>query len=530
MKASVPKVSADNLQPSNLRQQIPPYDTVYYFNQLIDHNQPSLGTFRQRYWHTWEFYRPGGPIILNTPGEVNAAGYEGYLTNRTVNGLIAQQEGAAVVVLEHRFYGYSNPYPDLSSNSFRVHTIDQAIHDFVYFAENVVLPMPGGDAVTPATNPWILTGGSYPGALAGWTMLRKPGVFFAGYSSSGVVHAIENYWRYFSPILTHMPSACAADVQAAITLIDKTLLSKNNTAIANLKDSFGLGELAHSGDFAGALRNNLWDWQRLQPSSGSNTQFSEFCDSVRWGAVPNAPADGVRALAAWAAYFKDVYLLNLCGGIDAESCLGTYDPTQPYWTDTSTDNAWRSWFWIVCNELGFYQSAAPQNMATLVSRLLKPVYDERQCILMFPDAFKTPPKPRISSTNNRYQGWKIKVNRLFSTNGARDPWKDATLSAEGVKVQSTPSQPIILNNGFHCSDMQTVHGALDSSIAAVHRQALTSMHEWLSAYVPPEAAYRRQSAIAPPNSFGPGSDNPECDADMPPERVTKPINAWIKGF
>lgn len=74
MKASVPKVSADNLQPSNLRQQIPPYDTVYYFNQLIDHNQPSLGTFRQRYWHTWEFYRPGGPIILNTPGEVNAAG------------------------------------------------------------------------------------------------------------------------------------------------------------------------------------------------------------------------------------------------------------------------------------------------------------------------------------------------------------------------------------------------------------------------------------------------------------------------
>lgn len=120
----------------------------------------------------------------------------------------------------------------------------------------------------------------------------------------------RNYWRYFSPILTHMPSACAADVQAAITLIDKTLLSKNNTAIANLKDSFGLGELAHSGDFAGALRNNLWDWQRLQPSSGSNTQFSEFCDSVRWGAVPNAPADGVRALAAWAAYFKDVYLLN----------------------------------------------------------------------------------------------------------------------------------------------------------------------------------------------------------------------------
>lgn len=28
-------------------------------------------------------------------------------------------------------------------------------------------------------------------------------------------------------------------------------------------------------------------------------------------------------------------------------CLGTYNATQPYWTDTSVNNAWRSWFWIV---------------------------------------------------------------------------------------------------------------------------------------------------------------------------------------
>lgn len=38
---------------------LPPYDTTYYFNQLIDHNDPSLGTFVQRYWHTWEFYESG---------------------------------------------------------------------------------------------------------------------------------------------------------------------------------------------------------------------------------------------------------------------------------------------------------------------------------------------------------------------------------------------------------------------------------------------------------------------------------------
>ena len=38
---------------------IPPITTIYYFNQLIDHNNPGLGTFQQRYWHTWNFYQPG---------------------------------------------------------------------------------------------------------------------------------------------------------------------------------------------------------------------------------------------------------------------------------------------------------------------------------------------------------------------------------------------------------------------------------------------------------------------------------------
>jgi hypothetical protein len=38
---------------------LPPITTVYYFDQLIDHNNPKLGTFQQRYWMNWEFYEPG---------------------------------------------------------------------------------------------------------------------------------------------------------------------------------------------------------------------------------------------------------------------------------------------------------------------------------------------------------------------------------------------------------------------------------------------------------------------------------------
>ena len=42
--------------------QLPDYAHVYYFSQLIDHTNPSLGTFKQRYYHTYEFYEPGASL------------------------------------------------------------------------------------------------------------------------------------------------------------------------------------------------------------------------------------------------------------------------------------------------------------------------------------------------------------------------------------------------------------------------------------------------------------------------------------
>ncbi len=38
---------------------VAPYGTVYYFDQLIDHDDPSKRTFKQRYRHNAEFYKEG---------------------------------------------------------------------------------------------------------------------------------------------------------------------------------------------------------------------------------------------------------------------------------------------------------------------------------------------------------------------------------------------------------------------------------------------------------------------------------------
>ncbi|KZT71725.1 hypothetical protein DAEQUDRAFT_95102 [Daedalea quercina L-15889] len=278
--------------------ELPPLNTTYYFDQLTDHNDPNLGTFKQRYWHTWEFYEAGDPIILNTPGEGNAdgmmstnmtiqcvertciIGYEGHLANDSINGMIAQELNGATIVIEHRYYGYSNPYNNLSVESLQYHTIQQAIDDLVYFAYNVKLPMPGRDHVTPNEAPWILVGGSYSGALTAFTEVNKPDVFYAAWASSAVVESIVDYWGYLDIIRKHMPQNCSADVQAVVGHIDTVFTSGNDTAIDGIKDLFNMN-LTHLDDFASILQNLLWEWQSLQPLPDlSSRLFYQLCDSL----------------------------------------------------------------------------------------------------------------------------------------------------------------------------------------------------------------------------------------------------------
>ncbi|EGO02891.1 hypothetical protein SERLA73DRAFT_176339 [Serpula lacrymans var. lacrymans S7.3] len=486
-RASIPKISASKGPVYDRNGTLlPALDTVYYFNQLIDHNNPGLGTFQQRYWTTWQFYKSGGPIVLMTPGEANAEDYTGYLTTGAINGLIAQQENGATVLLEHRFFGFSNPRDNLASESLELLTIQQAIDDLAYFAENVDFLIPGGDQVKPHQAPWVLIGGSYSGALTSWTMVNKPGVFWAGYSSSGVVEAITDFYDYFTPIRKYMPAGCAADVEAVIAYLDESDAHGNATALNDLKSAFGLTGLSHIDDFASALRTNLFDWQKYQPSKEiqHGALFSQFCDALEnvTGVVAGPSGRGLdHAIIAWGAFWKNTYYKSICGQENADDCLGSHDPTFGYYSDTSVNNADRSWLWIVCNQVGFYQVGPPEGQPAIVSRILQPTYAERECVNYFPQAFSAPRPPTTQETNAKYGGWNLTVDRLFSANGLLDPWRGATMSADGVnKPTNVDLQPVYESNGFHCSDLVTEYGSIDPTIAKVQAAGLSYMKTWLS--------------------------------------------------
>ncbi|KAI0737246.1 peptidase S28 [Daedaleopsis nitida] len=470
--------------------QLPPYAQTYYFDQLIDHNNPSAGTFKQRYWHTYEFYEPGGPVILSTPGEVDASDYTPYLTNKTLNGHVAQLLNGTTVLLEHRFFGNSNPHPDLSSQSLRVHTVQQAVEDLAYFAQHVQLPMPGSDQLAPGKAPWILMGGSYAGALTGYTLNSHPDVFYAGYASSAVVQAIVDFWGYFEPIRQSMPQNCSADVQAVITHVDSILLANDTTQVHNLKKTFGLDGLAHNDDFAAALQQNLFPWQSLQVSTGSEGDFYKFCDALEVKDGVSAPAQGWgldHALQAWGSYWTSTFYTQICGSDDNELCLGTYDSTNPYWSYTYEPNPGRSWDWLLCTQFGFNFAGAPQAQPTIASRLVGAVWTERQCGYRFPDAGfqNSVASPNADGLNALYKGWNTTANRLIFANGQRDPWREATVAADNAVDPGLAMQPRLeSSDGYHCSDLLMRESAASASVKKVQDDAVGKLAQWLLQWTP----------------------------------------------
>lgn len=73
----------------------------YFFDQLLDHTNPSLGTFKQRYFFSDQYFGgQGSPIILATPGEQSIDGFQPELNGPTLQYAMMQVFGAAGVVLE----------------------------------------------------------------------------------------------------------------------------------------------------------------------------------------------------------------------------------------------------------------------------------------------------------------------------------------------------------------------------------------------------------------------------------------------
>ncbi|KAG9235889.1 putative serine protease K12H4.7 [Amylocarpus encephaloides] len=476
------------------------------FDQLLDHNDPSKGTFRQKFWWNTEFWGgPGSPVVMFTPGEIAAANYGAYLTNATITGLYAQEINGAVVMVEHRYWGESSPYESLNSENLQLLTLEQSIADFVYFAKTVPLPFDKDGATNAGKAPWVYSGGSYSGALAAWTESTSPGTFWAYHASSAPVQALYDYWQYFTPVQEGMPKNCSKDISLVIDYMDKVFRGGKPAEKQALKDKFGLGALEHPEDVMAALENGPWLWQSNSFTSGYSG-FYKFCDAIEnvtAGAAITPDANGVgleTALEGYAKWSKEVLIPGYCqnyGYKDANTleCMNTYNSSNLLFTDRTVGNAIDlQWQWMLCNEpFAYWQDGAPQNRPTIVSRLVNAAYWQRQCSLFFPTTNGFTYASAVSRDNNVHQvnkhtqGWRLEdTTRLIWTNGQYDPWKTSGMSSEfrpGGPLASTEKAPLnIIPGGFHCSDLRLRNAQANAGVQAVVDKQVAQIVKWVGEF------------------------------------------------
>jgi hypothetical protein len=322
---------------------------------------------------------------------------------------------------------------------------------------------------------------------------------------------------YFLPVQQGMPKNCSTDVALVIDHMDEVLTTGSADEVLALKTKFGMQDVKHNDDFMAALENGPWLWQGNQ--FYRNTGFFDWCDYIenvhpsQTGSnatnatlptnvtIPGAAGVGLeKALDGYATWTKNDFLPGYCesfGYFSGElntDCLDTYNASNPMFTDTSLSNTLdRQWVWMTCNEpFGYWQTGAPSNRPSIVSRLVDAEYWIRQCGLYFP------PSPdgteygiaegRTEEDVNGYtDGWNnVNTTRLIYVNGEFDPWREASVSSdlrpEGP-LEGTEWVPVkIVPGGFHTSDLVTQNGAVNAGAKKVIDEVVEQIAEWVDEF------------------------------------------------
>ena len=156
--------------------------TTGTFQELIDHspNPTTTQKFNQRYWIDSEFASgASAPVLYHVCGE-GACDEDYFLRDAAIEH--AKALGAHLVYLEHRYYGKSQPFSDLSNAHLKYLTLSNVIEDLVTFQKWVT-------QTKLLTGKWIILGGSYSGTLAALYRLEHPELVVGALAASAPMKA-----------------------------------------------------------------------------------------------------------------------------------------------------------------------------------------------------------------------------------------------------------------------------------------------------------------------------------------------------
>ncbi|KAB5583409.1 serine carboxypeptidase S28-domain-containing protein [Coniochaeta sp. 2T2.1] len=437
------------------------YVPTYNITMPVDHFNPSdTRTFNNRFFVNDTYYKPGGPVIFYDFGEAGVDEWYAAILLGGWNGSLsaplelAKSRNGVVVGFEHRYYGYSRPFPVSDEEDYYAEdtytrgtplggaadykylTVEQALEDVAYFARRFNQTHLG-----PYHTPWIWVGGSYPGMRGTWMRLHNPDIIYAVWASSAPVQTVADGSAYPNSVYRALPGNCTADMHAAVRRIDEIMDSGNRTLLAHLGMQIGHAQYGFDSDDSyrdfdeytvEALTEVLaavFENVALGYAQGYGyTEYQQvFCDILEGFDAPAYLANTSGSANAWK---EDVAFLWNKG-----------DAGPPSWYDSITP--WQdahAWEWQVLTELGLIISVNGTSDMALGSKYVDHKYARQRLIDTWFGNFSADVFP--AEPDNEYTlgfgGWRMQVSNTMFTDGEFDPWRTYGVSSVDEQLEDFP--------------------------------------------------------------------------------------------
>jgi pimeloyl-ACP methyl ester carboxylesterase len=421
------------------------------FDQVIDHavkgKKLKSATFKQRYFIDSNFAKgDNAPVIYYLCGEGTCDG----ATGTTLVNTIAKKYGAHRVALEHRYYGYSQPFKTLESKNMKYLSMDQALEDLADFQKYAMEHF-------KLKGKWISVGGSYPGELSAFYRLKHPELVVGALASSAPVLAKADFEEYDHHVARVAGVQCLAAIQAGVADVEAKL--KTPTSAAAVKVLFKAGDVRDNVDFIYTLA----DMAAIAIQYGYQ---DKFCSAL---------IAGVAAGDVTSAYAKVGNELFTAFGITAlqDSFQGA-ESINP--ADYLGWAGMRSWMYQSCTEFGFYQIAYHVPAQSSRSSQLTLEYHNNVCKRLF--GLTTP--VNTDRTNSKYynQLFNAGTKNIYFTNGSNDPWSNLSITENTSGTSSNPALKVFTIAGAaHCDDLGS---RFSTALGQARDQFDSLVQQWLS--------------------------------------------------
>ncbi|KAJ3075206.1 hypothetical protein HDU98_008932 [Podochytrium sp. JEL0797] len=452
-----------------------------YYKQTVDHfgsQQGINGTwFNQLYYVQDQYYKPGGPVFFFISGESPASSTWLQGGIGSIISWLMPRYGGMAVTLEHRFYGSgadpnfpgrSVPTADLSPESLKLLTVNQAIEDMAQFIADFPSLFPHY-GLTEATK-WISIGGSYPGALSAFLIQQHPELIHAAHASSAPVQLQEDFWRYSYAVDQGMTfesntifgngNSCMNGWTRTVHLFDSFITANQNNpaALQAFKSKFWLSQMTNIKEFAASVTIIMGGTVQYFPSNtyiGKNTLLYTICSGKIFPAFVNPNATDSELMQS----LQDLTVLQMKnwgvqGDSDPQIASWNLSPITDYsFTGPMIGDPGNLWYYQTCNQMGFSQVAQPLKGGLIESWSVYSQYADVDYIKYYCDTLglsKNANNAAIEAQNDYFGGlWNYQSNILW-VNGQYDPWH--WLSNYG-SAPSVDQVSLVYKNASHCNDL-----------------------------------------------------------------------------